>query len=230
MSKNELILSSENVIQCLQSNAVTRKPNSAKKSSKQLELFNRYQSASAFMVDYNPDLQSKLINAGITHSDIALNDKIPSLGLLRSTFGDTTPIEWLKIQFGSLNDYAEQGIGISPGQLTELASLYLAEYFYLNTAEVCLFLARFKLGKYGQFYGSIGPMKIMSAMCAYSKERRRALNEHERTMKRKRQQERINNRTGISFDEYVEIKKRADEGDEQAIELLKPPVDRAKPG
>jgi len=189
-----------------------------------MELFNRYGSASAFMMDYNPNLQSKLINSEITHSDIALNNKIPSLGLLRSTFGDLTPIEWLKIQFGSLNDYAEQGIGITPDQINELSSLYLAEYYYLNTAEVCLFIARFKLGKYGQFYGSIGPMKIMSAMCEYIKERRLSIDAHERNMKRKRKEEEIENRKGIPFSEYIEIKKRAEEGDREAIELLKPPT------
>jgi len=153
----------------------------------------------------------------VVHSEIALNEHIPSLGLLRSTYSDELALEWLKIQFGSLNDYAEQGVGMRPEQLNELSSLYLAEYYYLNAAEVCFFIARLKLGKYGQFYGAIGPMKIMSAMCEYIKERRQSLDSAERESERRRREEEINNRKGcISFAEYQELKMLTESGNEEA--------------
>lgn len=185
----------------------------------------RYPDPARFLVDYNPDLQAKLIHLQVSLSVIALNDKIPSLGLLRSTFGETTPTEWLKVQFGSLNDYAEQGVGISQMQICELCSLVLAEYWFLNAAEICMFIARFKLGKYGQFYGAVGPMKIMSALLEYSKERKISIEQFEREQDRKRAEQLINSREQdrISHQEYVELKKRAENGDEAAKLKLKKP-------
>lgn len=179
-----------------------------------------------FSNDYNPDLQRKLISRNIALSELALNEKIPSLGLLRSTYGEEAPIEWLKIQFGNLNDYAEQGKGIEPEQLNELCVLFLAEYYYLNAAEVCLFIGRFKVGKYGQFYGAIGPMKIMSAAIEYVKERRKSIELYEREAERKRRKYEQNNREGIAYAEYIEIKRRADSGDQEAIKLLTPPNEK----
>ena len=84
------------------------------------------------MMDYNQDLQGKLLLVGATHAGLAINHNIPSLGLLSSTYGDETPVEWLVIQFGSLNDFAEVKSKISNGQIYELANLVLSEYYYLK--------------------------------------------------------------------------------------------------
>ena len=157
---------------------------------------NKYPDPAQFILDYNPDLQFKLVRCNATHSELALNDSIPSLGLLSSTYGDETPIEWLKIQFGSLND-----------------------------AEICFFIARFKSGKYGRFYGSIDPLKITSAMLDYVSERRKDIERKEReryrNQREKEIEERGNNR--ISYAEYIEIKHRADAGDEEARKMLMSP-------
>lgn len=120
-------------------------------------------------VDYNPDLQGKLAKSNLTLADIALNDNIPSLANIRSVYGDDNALRWLKVQFDSLNDYAEQGKGITDKQLDELCILVLGEYYWMNLAEICNFISRFKLGKYGQFYGAIGPMKISCSLleCRY---------------------------------------------------------------
>lgn len=59
-------------------------------------------------VDYNPDLQGKLAKSNLTLADIALNDNIPLLANIRSVYGEDNAVRWLKVQFDSLNDYAEQ--------------------------------------------------------------------------------------------------------------------------
>ena len=123
-------------------------------------------------VDYNPDLQGKLAKSNLTLADIALNDNIPSFANIRSVYGEDNALRWLKVQFDSLNDYAEQGKGITDTQLDELCILVLGEYYWMNLAEICNFISRFKLGKYGQFYGAIGPMKISCSLLEYVKERR----------------------------------------------------------
>lgn len=171
-------------------------------------------------VDYNPDLQGKLAKSNLTLADIAMNENIPSLANVRSVYGEENAARWLKIQFGSLNDYAEQGKGITDAQLDELCSLVLGEYYWMNLAEICNFISRFKLGKYGQFYGAIGPMKITSAMLDYVRERRMDIERYEREQYREQQQkeieERGNNR--ISYAEYLNRERRlVESGDAEAI-------------
>lgn len=193
---------------------------------KQRELLNKYPDPAQFILDYNPDLQFKLIRHNATHSELALNDSIPSLGLLSSTYGDATPIEWLKIQFGSLNDFAEVSTKIAKDQLSELSEIFLSEYYYINSAEICFFIARFKAGKYGRFYGAIDPMKITSAMLDYISERRKDIERKEREIYKIQRQKEIEERgsNSMSYAEYQEIKKRASSGDQEAISLLKSPV------
>lgn len=192
---------------------------------KQRALFECYPDPAQFILDYNPDLQFKLIRNSATHSDLALNENIPSLGLLSSTYGDETPLEWLKIQLGTLNDFAEVSTKIAKEQLNELAEIFLSEYYYLNAAEICFFIARFKSGKYGRFYSSIDPMKITSSMLEYLSERRKDIERKERELHKIQREEEIAERgqNRIPYAEYVAIKQRADSGDQEAIKLLSPP-------
>ena len=172
MKKNESILSKDNQKQWEKSMiSVSKQPNEGLKS-RQVALLRQYPDPIELMVKYNLDLQAKIIRTGKTIGEIAQNSAIPSLGLLNACYGDMMPIEWLKTQIGSLNDYAENGNGITPEQLNELSSLIFAEYYYLNLAEICLFIARFKLGHYGEFYGAIGPMKIAKALRQFMTDRR----------------------------------------------------------
>lgn len=171
-------------------------------------------------VDYNPDLQGKLAKSNLTLADIAKNDNIPSLANIRSVYGEDSAVRWLKVQFDSLNDYAEQGKGITDSQLNELCNLVLGECYWMNLAEICNFIARFKIGKYGQFYGSIGPMKITCSLLEYIKERRIDIERYERNQYRMLRQKEIEERgnNGISYEEYLEREsKLVEKGDEEAI-------------
>ena len=127
-----------------------------------------------------------------------------------------------KIQFGSLNDFAEVSTKIAKEQLSELSEIFLSEYYYINAAEICFFIARFKSGKYGRFYGSIDPLKITSAMLDYVSERRKDIERKERERYRNQREKEIEERgdNRISYAEYIEIKHRADAGDEEARKML----------
>lgn len=186
---------------------------------KQRALLNKYPDPAQFILDYNPDLQFKIVRCKATHSDLAMNFSIPTLGLLSSTYGDETPLEWLKIQFGTINDFSEVSTKIAKEQLNELAELFLSEYYYINAAEICLFIARFKAGKYGRFYGSIDPMKITSAMLEYVKERRIDIESYERAQYRIQRQKEIEERgkNCVPYAEYLEMERKlVESGDEEA--------------
>lgn len=191
---------------------------------KQRALLTKYPDPAQFILDYNPDLQFKIVRYNATHADLALNPEIPSLGLLASTYGDETPLEWLKVQFGTLNDFAEVSTKIAKAQLKELAVIFLSEYYYINAAEICFFIARFKSGKYGRFYGAIDPMKITSAMLEYISERRKGIDRHDREQCRLQRQKEIEecDSNSISYVEYLEQEKKLVEiGDKDAIERAK---------
>lgn len=183
-------------------------------------MLEKYPTPSRMAVDYNPDLQGKLARSNLTLADIAMNGDIPSLANVHSVYGEDCALRWLKIQFNSLNDYAEQGKGITDSQLDELCGLVLGEYYLMNLAEICNFISRFKLGKYGQFYGVIGPMKITSSILEYIKERRIDIERYDREQYRLQRQkeieERGNNR--ISYAEYLERERKlVENGDAEAM-------------
>lgn len=176
-------------------------------------------------VDYNPDLQGKLANSNLSLADIAMNENIPSLANLRSVYGEDNAIRWLKVQFDSINDYAEQGNGITDSQLDELCRLVLGEYYWMNLAEVCNFISRFKLGRYGQFYGAIGPMKITSSILEYVRERRVDVERYKREQEKRLWKNGIEerNKKSVTHEAYLGLIRRAESGDEEAKRMLLPP-------
>lgn len=219
--KSELILSGESLNLWLSSQKRMQNSLQNKKlNEKQLALLEKYPTPSRMAVDYNPDLQGKLAKSNLTLADIAKNDIIPSLANIRSVYGEDNAVRWLKVQFDSLNDYAEQGKGITDSQLDELCNLVLGEYYWMNLAEICNFIARFKIGKYGQFYGSIGPMKITCSLLEYIKERRIDIERYERNQYRMQLQKEIDERGNnrMSYEEYLKRERKlVERGDEEAI-------------
>jgi len=190
---------------------------------RQRALLTSYPEPKDFYEDYSPDLQAKLITCNAQLAGLATNRGIPTLGLLSTTYGEAMPLQWIKIQMGTLNDFVEVKTKLTSGQLDELSSMIFAEYYYLNVAEISLFIARLKLGRYGQFYGAIDPMKITNALLEFISDRHRDID--------RKEMEENNEKLMIDFDErksndmpyteYLEIKKRAEAGDEEAKELLK---------
>lgn len=224
-SRSGLILSGESLNSWLSSKK--QMPNflqNKRLNEKQLALLEKYPTPSRMAFDYNPDLQGKLAKSNLSLADIAMNENIPSLANIRSVYGEDCAIRWLKVQFNSLNDYAEQGKGMADSQLDELCVLILGEYYWMNLAEICNFISRFKLGKYGQFYGAVGPMKITSAMLDYVKERRIDIERYERDQYRIQRQKEIEERgnNGISYVEYLERERKlVESGDEEAKKRAK---------
>lgn len=144
---------------------------------------------------------------------------------MRTVYGEDTAARWLRVQFDNLNDYAEQGKGFTDAQLHEMALLILAGYHWVNLAEVCLFIARIKLGHYGQFYGAVGPMKITTAMQDYLRERRESIDMHERRERDRLHIQELETQRMVSasYAAYLELKARAEAGDKDAIAQLTPP-------
>lgn len=189
----------------------------------QVAILKQYPKPSDISRAYNPDLQNKIIRKNITQGELALKESIPTLSQHRMTYGDHNTILWLKVQFNSLNEFSGQAHGMNDGQLHELCELVLSQYHWLNMAEICLFIGLFKLGQYGTFYGSIDPLKITSALQTYVRERESSIDSYERNIRNEAQQAQRDQweKEGISREEYEQLRKKAESGDEEAKRILR---------
>lgn len=172
------ILKNENPIRSLQSQQhVLQRQESGERNLKLKELLKKYQTPDKFCEAYNPDVQHALIKRNYAISTLVFKD-VPTLECLQEAYGFNTPVEWLILQLGTLNDFVETKIKMTKAQFRELAVLIICNYSYLNAAEIMFFIARFKAGMYGSFYGAIDPLKITSALQEYVKQRKRSVEEY----------------------------------------------------
>jgi hypothetical protein len=162
------------------------------------------------MSGWNPDKQSEIISSGVTIGELALNTNIPSLAQIRSKFGTNQAKRWLEIQLCTINDFVGSGKGMTEKQYEEISLLILGEYFFLNLAEFCYFVGKFKLGFYGEFYGAVDPLRITSALRSFIHERDENLFSEQRSINDKRMEEDIEKtkKNHISYEEYLRRKKK----------------------
>lgn len=150
-------------------------------------------------------------------SSLALNETIPSLAEVRTTFGSSTATRWITIHLMSLNDFSSSN-GMSDNQLAELSAIILTNYYWLNLAEIMQFIAKFKLGIFGQFYGTVDPLKITSALQLFIRHREESIDYHERNQKRIQDEQRWRQRKdgAVTYEEYLKLKSLAQQGDTNA--------------
>ncbi len=194
-------------------------------SSQRQRLLLRYPSPGRLLEAYGYGLQLKLMHSRRTLAELAVNGGIPTLRLVGETFGHECVTQWLRVLLENLNAFAGQTVGLSDVQMLELAEIISAEYHWLNLAEMHVFFIRLKGGRYGTFYGSIDPMKITASLTLFVRERHRELAAHESELQRRSRTDRpAGRRAGcVTYEEYLDIRRRADEGDEDALRLLLPP-------
>lgn len=115
--------------------------------------------------------------------------KAPKLRTLAEAYGQHTAESWLTIQLNDLSEFAGCKGKLSKRQYEELAKMILETYPHYNLAEFMLFCHRFKLCRYGRFYGAVDPMVILQSLDKFNEEREQAHYEHQRTENRKQQEE-----------------------------------------
>lgn len=171
---------------------------------------------------FNPSAGARLPG----NTEKAYNSDTPTLLLVSEAYGREKAIKWIEIQLNSLDLYTQVKNDLDEAARNEMANLILSHYGFLKLPEFMLFIARFKLGIYGRFYGSFDPLVLCESLKKFrvdrnaELERLRILNEQ-----RKAEQERdIQIPEGYtSWTWYQETKRRAAAGDPVAIDSLKPP-------
>lgn len=151
----------------------------------------------------NPDKQTAV------SSDVygCFTRDFPTLGTLnrayKSSLYPKPATSWLVPQLTRLCEFCGVKEKLTANQLDELADILAMEYPYLKTSEMMLFFHRFKLGKYGKFYGNIDPLTITSAMIKFMQERSEMLDKIEQQRRIEKEEE--DKKGCISYREWCEM-------------------------
>lgn len=161
-----------------------------------------------FGIRFNPTIQTKLATMMAGYAD-CYKHKYPTLSHVEIAYGDGSAAAWLKVQFSDLNKYVGVKETLEIEQIEQLSVFMFAECHNLKISEIALFFMKMKQGHFGEFYGVVDPMKIMTAKNKFMDERLSELNRLKRERQNfEREQRRLEwSKTAITYEEYRAIKK-----------------------
>lgn len=133
-------------------------------------------------------------------------------------------VEW----FDRFIDFYSTNGTMNDIQLVDTIEIIREEYPHYTQEDFKLFFKQAKKGYFGETYGRIDGDVIIKWLRKYDISRDKAAQDIAiREQEKYKSLVKVDNYlSGISYEEYLEIKKRANEGDEDAINQLKPPSER----
>ncbi len=127
-----------------------------------------YGDARQFMGRMNPSLDTYAAQAW----ERAYLGQAPTLACVAAGYGVAVAEVWLCLEIENINTFTAARVKLDVEQQRCLARMILAEYGYLKTSEVLLFVHRFKCGRYRQFYGVVDAQVILASLLDFMGERR----------------------------------------------------------
>lgn len=160
-----------------------------------------------FLEKNNPDLQLNII----FDQEKAIRSTIsPALSVIDAIYGRGSSIKWIIPQLENLCQFSGIKDKLNEFQYKEIAILIRQRYYYLKVSEMLLFFAKLKCGDFGQFYGSIDGMKIISALSKFVAWRNAKIDEYESEVAVRAEVDRRSSEKTMTRDEYDEIKGTVD--------------------
>lgn len=156
----------------------------------------KYGTREQFFEKMNPSIQK----VAARHPDRCHFGDAPTLGMLSKTYGESTASNWLMAQLTDLVAYTNSKGILTDEHVEVLADMIAQEYGYLKSSEMLLFFYRFKLGRYGHFYGNIDPMKITIALGKFLGERSDAYDKRKKEEEQREREEYAKN--AITAEEF----------------------------
>lgn len=127
----------------------------------------RYPTFSQASAAYSTSLQPILL----ADLDKAYSEKSPTLSDLERMYGDGSSALWAKTQLLTIDFASATKESADENALNEFSNLFVRQYHYIKLTEFILFVARFKLGRYGKFYGYFDTITIGEAFRKFLKDR-----------------------------------------------------------
>ena len=106
----------------------------------------------------------------LSRLDKAYLSTAPTLGVVEAAFGTELTSYWLEVQITTIDMFQGSRTGDSES-IAELSKLILSQYKSLKLSEFALFIARFKLGMYGKFYGAFDAIAVAEALKKFVKDK-----------------------------------------------------------
>ena len=169
------------------------------------EVMTTYGNKNDFMRSFNPNVQHEICK----DADGCYLADVPTMALMRTTYGDNVPVMWLIAQLADLSTYCGVREKMTERQMEECARLIVENYSYLKVTEILLFFHRFKSWKYGSFYGTVDPSRILEALSLFRAERSDALNRLELAERERKREE--HSKGAITHEEWLRLKNNNNE-------------------
>ena len=139
----------------------------------------------------------------------AYSEKSPAIGDLGRMYdAPEAPALWVEAQLMTLDFASQTKEGADSNALTEFSRLFAAQYGGIKLTEFLLFVARFKLGRYGKFYGYFDTLTIGEAFRKFLRERSDELDVLERKRNNQRMLDRYEQpvKRDYVFSDYIREK------------------------
>lgn len=101
----------------------------------------------------------------------AYSEKSPTLSDLERMYGYGSSALWVKTQLLTLDFASSTKESADENDLNEFSRLFVGQYHCIKLTEFLLFIARFKLGRYGKFYGYFDTITVGEAFRKFLRER-----------------------------------------------------------
>ena len=79
----------------------------------------------------------------------------------------------------------------------------VADFGYLKMTEVMLFIRRFKVGRYGTFFGNVDPLVIMDSIGKFLIDRNNTIDAHYSELEIRKVNADIGNKKCVSYQDYL---------------------------
>lgn len=138
---------------------------------------------------------------------------VATLSELAQIYSPTLTEVWLRIQIRDLAEFSGVKDKPSVEQLSDVAKVIIAEFYYLKITELMVFFQMFKSGKFGRFYGAVDGLVITEAIWEFLDYRTEQLRiiDHRRQEALKSEkilemQRRASSGETLSYEEYLKTK------------------------
>lgn len=101
----------------------------------------------------------------------AYSDKSPTFTDINSIYGVDTASLWVETQITGLDFTSNTKESGDANAIEEFSTLFVRHYRWVKITEFLLFIARYKLGIYGKFYGYFDVISIGDAFKKFLKDR-----------------------------------------------------------
>lgn len=179
----------------------------------------RYPSFSTFSEAYSSSLSPILLD----NLRKAYSDKSPTFYDIDAMYGIGSAAVWVETQITGLDFTSQTKESGDVKAIEEFSRLFVRYYNWVKITEFLLFIARYKLGVYGKFYGCFDVISVGDAFKKFLKDRNheygQVLNEISTHVALSQKHVEVPpGYTSISW--YEELQRRAIFGDEESRQII----------